>query len=293
MLLTISSSSYAGVINEDRIWHYWIEGPDIDRNCVANISFQMKFDGTEDIDGKTYSVLKTINSQKYIFNNTTRKWEYVCDLKNSSRFYLREEGTKTYIYNRGYGNLYFREFNYDGENLNEFLLYDFGLEIGEGYVTEDLLSKLQLTLKDKIYYPDHQFTLNLYSGDSELYPRESTYLAIDGIGTCGELRNSSVYNNGYSLVFFRNILIAGFYYISDYDDWLPAPGYTDLYMDKVTDLEGNIIFKPDMLKVSGINVIEMPTINNNNHIFDIYGRQVNCTTSGSIYIKKGKKFIAK
>lgn len=118
-------------IREDRVWNYHIWGI----GDPSHYFFKMKFDGTTEIEGKTYHNLKTYDCIGYNYDRDNGQFVFVKEVESKSVFYLREEeGGKVYIYDRGKGNTcFFLDFPEDYEYPHETVLYDFNLNPGESY----------------------------------------------------------------------------------------------------------------------------------------------------------------
>lgn len=293
-LLLWTFNCSAGIIDENRIWHYSIDGIERGNNNIMGVRFQMKFDGIENINGQEYHILKTFNTKKYQYNYPLKEWEYVCDINSNSRFYMREDDKKTYIYNPTYGNIYFNDLFPPDYNIpTEYVIYDFGLNVDEGYDTYMGYEKINLNLFKQIYISEHDLCVNIYTDSVVEGTSEPWISAIDGVGFVNDKINCPKGERGSCVAFINFDTISGFFYINESAEWLPLPQYTDLYLKKVTDLDGNTIFEPSMLNQTGkVKSIYECDAYNNHLIYDIYGRIVKYTIPGSIYIKNGKKFIA-
>ena len=129
LLLSVVATSFAApvkMIREDRVWEYNKHKLYVYGNIKIDEQYQMKFDGTETVNGKTYHKLvytgdilfrkDSIIGGEYKFVDFEKK-------KNTDkRYYLmREENGKVYTY-----------FQDDSsEPAREYLTYDFNLKAGE------------------------------------------------------------------------------------------------------------------------------------------------------------------
>lgn len=133
----MAQHAYNPLIRYDRVWESTTTVDSHDYSVKY-----MRFDGTEEVNGKIYH--RIISCQKNIFryNEATKQFNItdvnddICELEG----YLREEGGKVYTLSQGQysdnrwcGILYPYEFPNDGDIISEFLLYDFTCEKGEWY----------------------------------------------------------------------------------------------------------------------------------------------------------------
>ena len=128
LLLTIVATSFAApvkMIREDRVWEYINETVYIYGDSVTYEQYQMKFDGTETLNGKTYHKFVYVGDIEKMTDRLTTEgrkfWKYE-KTKNTNRHYflMREENGKVYTclkYAGAYHQL-------DGE----FFSYDFNLK---------------------------------------------------------------------------------------------------------------------------------------------------------------------
>lgn len=126
-----SQYDYVPLVNHDRIWEYYMvsPGPDVYEHCL----FQMKFDGEELRNGKTYHIFTFTGNEIYwstcegVYNNDLK----VLQNRHTDKFLIREEGNKVYLFN----DLSVKA-GLDGIEDNEgeeILLYNFNLKPDETF----------------------------------------------------------------------------------------------------------------------------------------------------------------
>lgn len=277
-------------IREDRVWNYII-------HSIGEVNyylFKMKFDGTTEIDGKTYHNLKTYDCFGYNYDRETGQSTLVEEVESTSVFYLREEEGKVYVYYRGKGNSYFFVDVPEGyDEPSETLLYDFNLNPGESYRhlgVWGLAYEYKLTVKSiedidtpggilKKYTLGREFTDEYLQGWE---PDLSDITAVEGVG----------FNESATAVpFFSDAVRTGFWEGYGANE-LPIPEYSQLCLRDVTDLEGNLIYNNGML--SSVSDITFSEDNKSDtRIYDMMGREVKATQPGGVYIRAGRKFVGK
>lgn len=126
-----SQDDYVPLVNYDRIWEYHMvsHGWDVYEHCL----FQMKFDGEELRNGKTYHIFTFTGNEIYwstcegVYNNDMK----VLQNRHTDKFLIREEDSKVYLFN----DLSVKA-GLDGVEKNdgeEILLYNFNLKPDEAF----------------------------------------------------------------------------------------------------------------------------------------------------------------
>ena len=273
-----------GLINRDRLWYYnsgLING---------NVVFKMQFGSDTVINGKTYTAFSTTATTYTYHDSSTNEW-ITKETGPGAIFYLREEGSIVYIYDptnlSGLNSL--DDWSYEE---SECLLYDFSLKEGGRYNTVGSnLMPIRLTIEStgskeleggvKLNY--QTISCQIPWGDEwdstpwELY-------AIEGIGFVS--KNSITYA---TLIGLQPMISTGYQY---YSPPYPYP-LGNATLNRVTDLDGNIIFTPKMLEDSGIDDIRTDQELKDNQIYNLMGLPVSNPQPGTIYIRNGKKYIHK
>lgn len=111
-----ASNNEARLIREDRIWEY--------SSCWGfwqPATFQMKFDGTVEKEGKTWHRLQVINSSKYDYGNGWINDVKYTEYEPADGFLMREENGVVYLYEP-------EPYRGDIPAEHEVVLYNFNLE---------------------------------------------------------------------------------------------------------------------------------------------------------------------
>lgn len=135
-LHAVAMHEFVPTIRYDRVWECTTS-----YNLHTFIVKYMKFDGTEEINGKIYHRIvtfkKAIMERRYDpFLDTYEYIDGLCEIEG----YMREDNGKVYTlatgeycYGSWYGSLYTSEKLNDTEIVDEFLIYDFTCEPGQKY----------------------------------------------------------------------------------------------------------------------------------------------------------------
>ena len=292
----ISASDYVPMIREGRVWEY--RGP-YEKDREGGMVFHyMKFDGTVSINGMEYHQFGVFNSKFYRYDSDSDP-AYVLSLdeeRDGPVWFLREEAGKVYALTSGYflfesewtnGNL--PEPDDSAKGYGEILLYDFTLEEGAQMILPEwgyLGNKRDyLTVYKNPVMIDgdpckvQQFVHEGYVGDRDMTAKppyfNSTFpLAIEGVGVtfngclpnfCMDLTDGSHENNS------------------------RCPGaYSGLR--SVRNASGDVIYGLD----SPAGLTDFTVESDFDMItYDVLGRRVSSTVPGGVYIRGGKKFVAK
>ena len=280
--ISASAEEYKSMIRYDRVWEclstYWF---------VNSVNY-MRFDGTEEINGKTYHKLITFRKAGFDFTsdpeNNVFLYDELDDLKEHEG-YLREENGVVYalIANNG--------------------AEDPEIWKGRNYVpTEDFLDYPYLT--EEVIY-----NFNCEEGDSyegityfvgEAIKQTFTVKSIDRVDIDGEECRRFVLLNVFGVEFpVVESVGASMKGCLNYHEFLVWPiiprGYHEL--NRVFDREGNVIYTTeedweDIPYVSsGIDAVPDATIEQGTPIYDIMGRRISSPVPGQLYIQDGKKYI--
>lgn len=314
LLCSFVANAYEPMIREDRIWEYqWEEnyyeygyGPAV---RYHNINF--RFEGTEEVQGKTYHKLLSWspNEEKSSLRTVALMRE------ENARVYMLLDKEKLYL--EGYNTTTedFDEYNCKPvkvkPNKNELLLYDFSQNearsqylpnnyteivttLGSVWAFDNEVMNAELYLA-RAFYKDSSITQNARTwnirtfGLSEERLRDTripqyemqfsypelyyTEWIIEGIGNVGRgLLHRPFMNNWNSLCSFElEEMNVRFY--------------------RQTDLQGNIIFSAPWIEGSGVKVITSPEHKSDGKTYDLSGKEIVNPESGTIYIQNRKKLI--
>ncbi len=293
MLSTFISAyadEYKSMIRYDRVWE-----------CVSyengrDIIKCMRFDGTEEINGKVYHRLVTFKKIWLKFDietqtNTFGLWE---NGLSEHEGYLREEDGVVYtllvcdeessLKNDYWGALYIPEKYEPKENqvIVELPLYNFNCNINESYDG--------LTFCDENGYM-HDFTVKSkdiieIEGEDcriiQVYPNDENY----EIGPFPFIEGIGAVNDG--------CLNYHEYYVKS-----SGMSYHNCFT-RLFDIKGNVIYPFDSEselqygsfedELNGISYIEERK--NQTQIYDLLGRRLTTPSPGQLYIQDGKKLIA-
>lgn len=300
---------YVPMICDGRVWEYGGGYRTADER--GQVFHYMKFDEHVVVNGKTYTGFGVFNSKYYRYDNDDNTYILSKDVERDGPVWLlREEEGKVYILYSGKDvssqsaltgltvetswpiseNLDMS----DPEEYGESILYDFSLAEGE---------KIRLPLWSDVLKPEESYVFEVSYGEELLIGEEecrvqffndardsstagsgpkqygpgsghSLPCAIEGIGI--------TYNG--CLPYYSILLLSG----QDYDNsYSPGP---ESYLRCVMDANGNVLYGTD----SPASIPGMQTEDSLNDItYDVLGRRVSSTVPGSVYIRGGKKFVAK
>ncbi|MBD5387422.1 hypothetical protein HDR70_06020 [bacterium] len=276
ILLTLSAIALALIIPyfcataqnktvvEGRYWNYGIvewRGTTFTKKTFPRFHFQ----GTIELNGKQYSIFR--------------------DKDDIEAAYMRENDNQVFLY---CGSESPTEIVIDNDSVivnDEIMIYDFNLT-------------------DNVVFPAISFGGNPYYNNTFLQYGEIMDCHVIKTGT--SINDNQIRQLDFKISTEMDLMseYAIHYFIEGIgctEGFLPFPHISFLcscirtdyiYLIDVEDEQGNIIFNPGMLseisEVSNDNMKSEP-----NHIFDLHGREVSNPLPGSIYIRNGKKFVAK
>ncbi|MDE5869737.1 MAG: hypothetical protein K2H18_05850 [Muribaculaceae bacterium] len=264
-------------------WKY----KDINYSGEYSYWFEYSFDGTEEINGKTYHVFRnTFADKKMLWDVETDEWRDF-NIALSPPWFVRQEDNKFYVlFNPD--NVWFNDdwaaMGYPPPS-GEILLYDFNVSTGETYSCwEGETYTINANVNGEVSYK---------IGNSDLKCQEIEYstIPLDHSGfTCQLNRIVSqefgILKNGVLPIFIMGG-ISGSYDI----DYGPGFFHLNLMLYSVTDEKGNEIYNPGY--VSSFPDLINDSIHECNKTYDLYGREVKTILPGSVYIRNGKKFIGR
>ena len=284
-----SAEEYKSLIRYDRVWE------SVSYEAPYDVIKCMKFDGQEEIDGKTYHRIVTF--RKTIADYVDNDFEYeTIDNIAEHEGYLREEDGAVFTLvwrladgdNSRFGYLYIPGVdNPDIEDaeISEVKLYDFNLN------KEDLYDGFSFVMKggDALnFYVRSTSYVNIADEEcrsinvvptefAEMFPNVS-YQIIEGIGAVTE--GCLNYHE----------------FITDVDRiWYHKK------LSRVFDMEGNVIYNTGTFGRHNINynnLASVMTVGTESRevitpIYDILGRRILAPAPGQLYIQNGRKHIAK
>ena len=266
LLHTFSASAeeYKSMIRYDRVWECGnLEGSSKDEYVKC-----MRFDGTEEINGKTYHRIVTFKKTLWRYYGQYDESEDVYDIEG----FMREENGVVYTLRS------------DGQ---EALIYDFNHKEGESYQGTTFVTDSPRTYQFNVI-SDHTAEIDgeeckvFQVAVSDSWGMGPTHTFIEGIGAAeyGCLNYHEFYDQPTGM-WMRNVL------------------------SRVFDMDGNVIFRAlsagdryDELEYgpfSGTNEVftVAPQPKANDALYDMVGRRISKPVPGQLYIQDGKKHIAK
>ena len=275
-----SAEEYKSMIRYDRVW----ECLNLEGSYNQMFIKCMKFDGTEEINGKTYHRLVTFKKS----NSSGGGYNIQDDVFKHEGF-LREDNGVIYTLMDEYGGRYIPSeevSDLNTDNITEIALYDFNRKAGDVYEAWTFITGSACKSQFKV------ISENMIEINGEM---------------CRSLEVSSIDQyTGYPMpahTFIEGIG-AGEYGCLNYHEYNDQP--TGMWccnsINRVFDLDGNVIFKSldgsmfgDLQYGSFVSGVEAannaPVVNA--PIYDILGRRITAPAPGQLYIQGGKKHIAK
>ncbi|MDE6026889.1 MAG: hypothetical protein K2G23_02320 [Muribaculaceae bacterium] len=304
---TALAASLTGYIPTDLDWQYYVSyGSMMVSNWEAISSFTIK-----NSDNPTYPYAwVNKNYKKWQQNTKTGEYEYVGETEvNETAAYLREEDGKVYLsldpyqvpqgqpypwFMFGYGaelSTYtygdYEPMPYTPQPGEEVILYDFTVKVGDRYRTITTgsiicdVTVIKVTESDETIpgegkvieaLPDYTKFWFEHWREGEDIPSE---FIIKYSSTIGNLH----YGN------YVCLMAQPLDRLSDGSD-------ADYVINNIYNKKGDLVYKgKDFQGYSAVkNIYLKPT---EGKLYDLYGREVSVTVPGSIYIRDGKKFVAK
>ena len=280
-------SDYMPMIEQGKVWEYrgsYSRQAD-GRNEAGIVSHFMKFEGTADVNGKTYSCFTLYKSEYYRGTDVYGELELAetkdCD---GPRYFMREEGEKVYILtyeDRIFGTDKSIEECFGGtespEGYGEFLRYDFGLADGDSFnlpsgvmVSSDDLIPVTVKIEGPVMVGEYECNAMTFTGENGIADYPGT--VIEGIGPTED----------------GDLAVFGPPYLADTPDNSLLPGQGSSLV-RVYGSDGNLVYGKEP---GGVSSVADNTVSDDT-IYDVLGRRVSSTAPGSVYIRGGKKFVAK
>ena len=303
--LTSLMSHAEGIFNEDLVWNYVSTNAyhNLEEKILRRYWFSMKYDGVTELDGYIWHNYSTCASSCRVFGYPENIQDPLYeierfDLPLNVTFLIREESGRYFV--RATDSLLSPssgEFWGWNTQSSDMLLYDFNCNVNDTFTTVNNYgfpvgtnqenpeqTPVSLTVKeiDQIQLLGQQYKMIKTEG----FPLEP--IAIEGLGWVTEC--------GMLPYLMTNIMMDSGYAFPDVIDLWPNP-ILEASLLSVTDTEGNVVFKPEMINGSGIEDISSmdssDTLQRDARIFDMMGREVKAPQPGGIYIRAGRKFVGK
>ena len=253
--------------------------------------YYVKFDGPEEINGKTYHKLVAFKKAKFDYDYNGHPYTFdVDDNYYEHEGYMREEDGKVYTLvakdddDTEYNilSLYTTDYDYpDSYKIEEKLLYDFTCKEGESY------RGLQIELSDG-------------------FEQDYKVMAIEHVEIDGEdhrllrICPDDDYDYRYGDPVVEGIGIASYGCLTTINFLLlptcPCMGHI---FNRVLSKDGRVIYRAEEdcddipFDVADVDILVEKPIEDNDAICDILGRRIMAPVPGQFYIQGGKKHIAK
>lgn len=282
--LSVQAEEYQSMIRYDRVWEH------ISIRWSDHKVYYAKFDGPQEINGKTYHRLATFRKASYQYNFDGQPEIFDIDENYyEHEGYLREENGKVYTlmskgtYNPDYypGELYKQTpSGPEVEGLEERLLYDFTCPEGGSYQAfhtapgwaTDLTYNVKSVERVEIDGEEHRLQ-RIYTND---YP-DIIEPIIEGIG---------IGNYG---------CLTSIWFLA-----IPTCPCMDHIFNRVLSTDGRVLYRTEYdcvnLPVGGLNGVGSITsvaAEDASPIYDMLGRRIITPSPGQLYIQGGHKRIGK
>ena len=281
-----AAADYLPMIVKDRVWEY--QGDYFIPGESGRIRHFMKFDGETTVNGKTYTGFVLYRADLYENGDESMRRT---EERTGPRYFLREEPGRVYVLTDGdlmvtsYDESDWLDPAVDDASYCEFLLYDFTLGEGEtcalpmGSDTGSMATipcLIHWMPEREINGTGHrviQYELAFDEEGSGSMSANEDVIEQIGVTANGHLASflplltTSIFNNSYE-----------------------EPGqHTELV--SVCDSDGTVLYGTP----SSVENIAVDTVADANEdiIYDVMGRRVRSTVPGSVYIRGGKKFVAR
>ena len=298
-----------GNIPTNLSWQYYVEYGYIHLNEKNNLRLE-NYSIVPSDELKYPYVWKAEGYSQFEQKDWEDPWHYIGSAQvNEPQAYLREEDGKVYVSLESFkipeGELYGwylceRELSYFNPGTQdiepytakpgeEVVLYDYVANVGDRYRTIIFGSIICDVTVTKVTETDEQSTNEYISNGMRVVEVLPDY-ALSLIGTEGvDLEPYTIkYAQGIGNIFMGNYL-----YLLTEPYVLPDDGYDASYViNNIYTDDGAVYYKGrNFQDISGVNEISVEKAES--IIFDLHGREVANPIPGSIYIRDGKKFVAK
>ncbi|MDE6480878.1 MAG: hypothetical protein K2L45_11495 [Muribaculaceae bacterium] len=281
--VSVKAEEYKSMIRYDRVWEH------TSVNYNSKTVYYNKFDGPEEINGKTYHRLVSFRKARYDYDAEGKI--YLFDVDENYLWhegYMREEDGKVYTlvtdivhddYGE-YGKLYIpTDSDAHPSDLQEKLLYDFTCKEGESYhglqgnlsYVEEMIYKVKSIESIEIDGEQHRRLLVSPEGYDDIELK-----MVEGVGVDSEY-------GCLTSIHFLNLL---------------ACPCRDHMFSRVLDMDGKEVYMrgedPSRIPIDFLGVGSMAEqAEETAPIYDLYGRRISNPAPGQLYIQGGKKFIAR
>ncbi|MDE6393532.1 MAG: hypothetical protein K2L59_09740 [Muribaculaceae bacterium] len=268
---------YQPTVRDGRVWEYRSYGghPDSDRNRGNYVYHFISFDGdVMEFDHRAYRVARII--RKVTTETSTDVPEFIVsdEVCDTPLYAMCEEKDRVYVLLDGEGE-YVTHIGPDTDTsgFHNKLLYDWTL--GEGDLwTYDMFEGMSPEFCPTVSYEDPV----MIGGE------ECRVMNIDGISLVEGLGTTFNGSLG-SYTFERPTCL---------EPWINTerPGI-DSSLVRVYDSEDNLLYGSPFVSGNSVDGIEADAAGSDAPVYDVFGRRIDTTVPGSVYIRGGKKFVAR
>ena len=283
--LSAAAEEYKSIIRYDRIWEH------ISYHWEDRQVYHERFNGTEEINGKTYHQVISFRKSGFAFNDDGQT--YLFDIDESyyqHEGYIREEDGKVYtiVINANpdsevngydwYVLLNWRPNEEELPRIEEKLIYDFSCKEGESFVGHNVSSYMVTEVTFKV----NSIEIIDINGEQcrkfNICPVDwvdFTFPMVEGIGI-----------DGYGCLTTLNFLE------------VPTCPCINYEFNRVLSSEGDVQYRTHdcfdiPYNVAGMDGIDADPKESDATLYDAMGRRIAAPASGQLYIKDGKKHIAR
>ncbi len=299
--VSVSADEYKSMIRYDRVWECFstLDGKDYDTiKC-------MRFDGTEEINGKIYHRIVTFKrSQMISYDYDTEEASYETEDCLEHEGYMREEDGKIYTLVEKKHSKYTND-----EGWSSYLLYipDSFENVSHPNCEECLLYDMNVMEGD--YFGCVSFIESLGWNDSFKVLNVS-YTEIDGekckmmyVCTEDKVEYHETYDTPY---YWYHPIVEGIGAVEkgclNYHEFIDHPSrmYAHNYFSRLLDMDGRVIYPIDFdnnhygIDYGSFNSVEhISSLNATKDaaMYDVMGRRISSAAPGQLYIQGGKKRI--
>ncbi len=268
---------YQPTVRDGRVWEYRSYGghPDNDRNRGNYVYHFISFDGdVMEFDHRAYRVARIIRKVTTETSVDTPEFIVSDEVCDTPLYAMCEEKDRVYVLLDGEGE-YVTHIGPDTDisGFHNKLLYDWTL--GEGDLwTYDLFEGMSPESCPTVSYDDPV----MIGGE------ECRVMNIDGISLIEGL--GTTFNGSLGSYTFERTTCM--------EPWINTdrPGI-DSSLVRVYDSEDNLLYGSPFVSGNSVDGIEADAAGSNAPVYDVFGRRVRSTIPGSVYIRGGKKFVAR
>ena len=303
LLVSLAAQAYEPLIREDRVWEYYKCDCAFLHSVTTLSTYQ--FEGTQQVNGKTYHQLmkKTISSWEY--DGTGDSYNVVDSQPvNTVEALLREEDGKVFML----------------VQTSAIAVYD-GSD-GLAFPQQEIPESGEIVLYD---FSQNQMESNFFASGNFMHRRyqfeydcppvtkyEVVEVSDDNLGgkefrlrncAVSGLSNADYLAERFGEDFAEVSVVEGIGNVGFGSFLIPetkaelevnGEGSSDSGFNNLYDLSGNVIREGEKIKSPTAGVADLVSDSDKSgKMYDVYGRNINNPTPGTIYIRDGKKQIAR